>query len=270
MEVRLDRSLLESYLGCYLPRLAQVAFASLFEIERLTIAFLISLTTETLLSVQLQILLNMNLRTGKSTDLPRVRVGIIGCGQIAQVVHIPTLNFLSDLFSISFLCDVSMGALEYCQRKFPGSLPPKITKSAADLCSSDDVDVVFVLSSDEYHVDQAILALQHDKRVLVEKPVALNIRDVDRIEEAEKASKGRLMVGYMRRYASVFESAVREIGGIDKILYARVRGMSISPLRIYLRDTNNCTRYHRSQQHVCRPVWYVPEDFRGLRRPRRI
>ncbi|KAH7384712.1 hypothetical protein BKA64DRAFT_581558 [Cadophora sp. MPI-SDFR-AT-0126] len=155
--------------------------------------------------------------------MPKVRVGIIGCGQVAQVVHIPTLGFLSDLFFISYLCDVSMGALEHCQRKLPGPTPPQITKNAADLCSSADVDVVFILSSDEYHVEQAVLALQYDKHVFVEKPVALNIHDLERIQEAEENSKGKLMVGYMRRYASVFESAIREIGGIDKILYARVR-----------------------------------------------
>lgn len=161
-----------------------------------------------------------------NVSIPKVRVGLIGCGQVAQVVHIPTLGFLSDYFRITYLCDVSTGALEHCRAKIPGHGPniPRITKNATELCSSDDVDVVFVLSSDEYHAEQAILALQHDKCVFVEKPVALNLRDIDRIQQAEKSSKGKLMVGYMRRYASAFESAIKEIGGIEKILYARVRG----------------------------------------------
>lgn len=91
------------------------------------------------------------------------------------------------------------------------------------LCASADVDVVLVVNSDEYHAAHAILALQHDKHVLVEKPLALTKRDMIAIEEAERQSKGQLMVGYMRRYAAPFEDAVREIGGMDKILYARVR-----------------------------------------------
>jgi Oxidoreductase family, NAD-binding Rossmann fold len=165
----------------------------------------------------------VNYHHSSSGSTPKVRVGLIGCGQVAQVVHIPTLGFLSDYFRITYLCDVSTGALEHCQAKIPGSRVPKITKNATELCSSDDVDVVFVLSSDEYHAEQAILALQHDKYVFVEKPAALNLRDIDRIQQAEKSSKGKLMVGYMRRYASAFETAIKEIGGIDKILYARVR-----------------------------------------------
>lgn len=167
----------------------------------------------------------MSLGNDHSENMSKVRIGIIGCGQIAQVVHIPTLSCLSDLFCITYLCDVSMGALEHCQRKIPGPKAPQITKNATELCSSDLVDIVFVLSSDEYHADQAVLALQYNKHVFVEKPATLTLRDVDRIQEAEKSSRGSLMVGYMRRYASVFETAVREIGGIDKICYARVRGI---------------------------------------------
>lgn len=83
---------------------------------------------------------------------------------------------------------------------------------------------MLVVNSDEYHADHAVLALQHDKHVLVEKPLALTKRDVQAIIDAEGKSKGSVMVGYMRRYAAPFEDAVKEIGGIDKILYARVRG----------------------------------------------
>lgn len=164
--------------------------------------------------------------TQTQTDIAsrRVRVGIIGCGEVAHVVHIPTLGHLSEKFYITYLCDVSAGALDLCKAKVGGERRPKTTKNAVELCSSDDVDVVFVLSSDEYHVSQAMLALQYDKFVFVEKPLALNLRDVDRLREAEKASKGKLMVGYMRRFAAAFVDGVREVGGLDKILYARVRG----------------------------------------------
>lgn len=155
------------------------------------------------------------------------RIGIIGCGQVAQVVHIPTLGFLSDYFSITYLCDVSTKALAHCQSRVVNLNAPKTTSNPEELCSSDDVDVVFVLSSDEYHAQQAILALKYDKLVFVEKPLALNVRDLEEIQAAEASSQGKVMVGYMRRYATAFEDALQEIGGLDKILYARVRGLHI-------------------------------------------
>ena len=152
-----------------------------------------------------------------------VNVGLIGCGMVAQVVWIPTLNAASDYFRITYLCDVSQQSMEYCQQKVGRHSNPRITKSAEEVCSSADVDVVFVLNSTEYHVTHAVLALKHNKIAFVEKPMALNERDVKLIKDAERASKGTVMVGYMRRYAAAFIDAVKEIGGMDQILYATVR-----------------------------------------------
>jgi predicted dehydrogenase len=153
-----------------------------------------------------------------------LRVGLIGCGEITQVAHIPTLGFLSDYYQITYLCDVSDETLEHCKKKVIGGIP-KTTRDAAKLCASPDVDIVCILNSNEYHAPHAILGLQNNKYVFVEKPMALSQRDADAIIEAEKKSNGKVFVGYMRRYAPAFLDAVKEIGGLDKITYARVRGM---------------------------------------------
>ncbi|ETS87741.1 hypothetical protein PFICI_01569 [Pestalotiopsis fici W106-1] len=152
-----------------------------------------------------------------------VRVGLIGCGEIAQVVHIPTLGFLSDYFRITYLCDASASALDHCKSRVMGGVTPSTTTTPAELCASADVDVVLVASSDAHHAEHAVLALQHHKHVFLEKPAALNVRDLHRIRDAEAGSRGKVMVGYMRRYAAAFQKAVELIGGMDKILYARVR-----------------------------------------------
>jgi len=60
--------------------------------------------------------------------------------------------------------------------------------------------------------------------VLVEKPIAVCYRDLDEIAEAEKASKGKVFVGYQRRYAEALLDAIEEVKG-EKIDYIRVRGM---------------------------------------------
>ncbi len=152
-----------------------------------------------------------------------VRVGIIGCGEITQVAHIPTLCFLSDLFTITYLCDVSRASLEHNAQKVINHVP-RTTRDPAELCASPDVDLVFVASSDEYHAVHVIEGLRHDKHVFIEKPMALCVRDADAIIAAEEKSRGTVMVGYMRRYAAAFLDMVNEVGGMDKIRYARVRG----------------------------------------------
>lgn len=79
-----------------------------------------------------------------------------------------------------------------------------------------------IANADAYHVEHGILALQNNKYCLIEKPASLCFRDIDRLIEAEKSSKGRVFVGTMRRYATAFLDAVKEVGGMEKITYARV------------------------------------------------
>ncbi len=164
-------------------------------------------------------------------------VGIVGCGEVCQTVHLPTLGHLSDYFQVTYLCDVSSDALQHCKRKVAGPAP-ETTRDVAKLCASPNVDVVFVANSNEYHAAHAILALQHNKHVLLEKPASITIRDADAIIAAESKSQGKVFVGYMRRYAAAFVDAIEEIGGVDKILYARVRGTYSSHRRAAIAETD--------------------------------
>src|SRR5262245_63028576 len=49
----------------------------------------------------------------------RIRVGVVGCGLIAQVMHLPHLRELADRFSVTALCDLSEQALAFAGAMFP-------------------------------------------------------------------------------------------------------------------------------------------------------
>jgi predicted dehydrogenase len=140
------------------------------------------------------------------------------------VSHIATFGNLSEYFQITYLCDVSQQALDHCAKKVHGA-HPKVTKRAGELCSSSEVDAVFVASATAFHTEHAILALRNNKPVLVEKPLCLCYRDIEAIEAAEKQSSAKLFVGYMRRYAPAFLQAIAEVENKAQIQYARVRGI---------------------------------------------
>lgn len=161
--------------------------------------------------------------TATNTTGKVLRVGIIGCGEVSQVIHIPNLNALADWYQITYLCDVSKQALAYAATKVLGPTPTKTTVDAEELCASPEVDIVLVANADAYHVPHALLALQHNKYCLLEKPAALCFRDIDKLIAAEEASQGRIFVGTMRRYAPTLEDAIKEVGGMEQIKYARVR-----------------------------------------------
>jgi len=151
-----------------------------------------------------------------------LQVGVIGAGEVAQVIHLPTLFLLSHLYSVVAICDVSQNAATHCAKKFH---IPRATTDPHELIGLPEVDVVFNLTSDQFHAPYTIAALQAGKNVMLEKPLTLSIKAGLAILEAEKAAQGpRVFVGYMRRYAPSFTEAFkREISSIPRILYARSR-----------------------------------------------
>jgi predicted dehydrogenase len=151
-----------------------------------------------------------------------LQVGVIGAGEVAQVIHLPTLFLLSHLYTVVAICDVSQNAATHCAKKFH---IPRATTDPHELIGLPEVDVVFNLTSDQFHAPYTIAALQAGKNVMLEKPLTLSIKAGLAILEAEKAAQGpRVFVGYMRRYAPSFTEAFkREISSIPRILYARSR-----------------------------------------------
>lgn len=157
-------------------------------------------------------------------NLQILGVGIIGAGEVAQAVHLPTLAMLTHLYTIVAICDISPKAVEHCKTKFK---IPFSTTDPYELISLSNVDLVFNLTSDQYHAPYAVAALKAGKNVMMEKPLTLSIKSGLEIMEAEKAAGGpRVFVGMMRRYAPSFTQAFkREVSSIPRILYARSRGI---------------------------------------------
>ncbi|KAB8240253.1 hypothetical protein BDV35DRAFT_374182 [Aspergillus flavus] len=163
-----------------------------------------------------------------------IKVGIIGCGMVTQVVHVPSLNSLSHLFQVTYLCDVSEDAMKHSQLKVAGSCRPNTTRSVEELCNATEVELVLIASNHAFHASHAVLALQANKYVFIEKPIALTLQDTDRIIAADEAAGGaRVFIGYMRRYAAAFVDAVKEVGSIEQIRYARVRDI-IGPNSVFM------------------------------------
>lgn len=107
---------------------------------------------------------------------------------ITRVVHIPTLNYMSHLFQITYLCDVSKESLEHSQLKVAGASEPKTTLICEELCTAPDVDLVIIASNHPLHASQAELALKAEKYVFIEKPIAQILQDADRMIAADKAA----------------------------------------------------------------------------------
>jgi predicted dehydrogenase len=152
--------------------------------------------------------------------MQRVNVGVIGLGEVAQVIHLPILAMLSDRFQIGAVCDVSPGLLQVIGDRY--QVPHRYDDPFA-LVQQADLDAVFILNSDEYHADCVIAAARNGKHVLVEKPMCLTLAEAEAIIQARDEAGVQVMVAYMRRFAPAFVQAIDEVRSLDKINYARIR-----------------------------------------------
>ncbi|KAI5240435.1 NAD(P)-binding protein [Aureobasidium subglaciale] len=165
----------------------------------------------------------------------RLRIGIIGAGEVTQIIHLPTLCQLSHLYEFTAICDLSRKVCQSHGKTIPHNAEhcaakyhiPKVTTDPQEIIKSPDVDIIFISVSDEFHEPYAIAALEAQKNVFIEKPITLSMQSAQRIIDAEEKSKGRVWVGYMRRHSRTFTDAFkRELESIPKILYARSRDFS--------------------------------------------
>jgi predicted dehydrogenase len=148
-----------------------------------------------------------------------LRTGVIGLGEVAQVVHLPVLQALPDRFEVRACCDVSPTLLSVVGNRYG---IPRRYASAQEMLAGEDLDCVLVLNSDEYHAECVTAALERGVHVLVEKPMCLNRREADEVVAARDGSGAVVMVGYMRRFAPAFEEAKRQLAGLGNINYVRV------------------------------------------------
>jgi predicted dehydrogenase len=130
----------------------------------------------------------------------RLRVGVVGCGVIAQVMHLNYLWELNDRFELAALCDVSAATAQACADRYHVR---QLFTDWHDLVAAD-LDLVMVLTSGS-HAPIAVAAAQAGKHVFVEKPMCLSLEEGREMLAAARANNVRLMVGTMKRYDPAYE-----------------------------------------------------------------
>lgn len=180
--------------------------------------------------------------------MKRLKVGVIGLGEVAQIIHLPILEMLAERYEIASLCDISQQLLQAMGERYRVS---RLYTDPHELAAQEDLDAVFVLNSDEYHAECAIAALKNKKHVLIEKPMALNQADADAIIQARDEAQKQVMVGYMRRFAPAFVQAVEQVKSMEAIQYARVRDI-IGQNRLIIEQSSNVLRFQDIPEEMLR------------------
>jgi predicted dehydrogenase len=155
-----------------------------------------------------------------ATTKRRIRVGFVGCGEVAQIMHWPSLYQLADRYEVTALCDVSPLVLAHLGKQWNVE---NLTTDHKELVTHGEVDAVLVASPNAFHAEVTLDAIAAGKHVLVEKPMCITRREAEEIIAAQKSSNVVVQVGYMRRYAPAFLAGCEAVRRMKEIKFARVR-----------------------------------------------
>ena len=158
----------------------------------------------------------------------RLKVGVIGCGLIAQVMHLHYLRELSEQFDIAALCDVSEEVRVACACDYG------VTQMFGDWreLMACDIDAVLVLTSGS-HAPIAIAAAEAGRHVLVEKPMCFSVQEGKAMIAAAKRAGVMMMVAYNKRYDPAYRRLQEQAQGLRDLRLARVTTLE-SPFQPYV------------------------------------
>ena len=124
-------------------------------------------------------------------------LGVIGAGNFARAVLLPELKKIPDVGLHTIVTQRGSSA-EHGQRTFGFAHG---ATDVADVLDNSDINAVLIATRHDNHADLSARALQANKAVLVEKPLALDRDQLNRVIEARNGSQGFLQVGFNRRFA---------------------------------------------------------------------
>ena len=158
----------------------------------------------------------------------RLRVGVVGTGIIAQVMHLHYLRELADRFEIAAVCDIVPENARACAQRY-GS--PAAFGDWREMLRQP-LDAVLVLTSGS-HASIAIEAAQAGLHVLVEKPMCFSVDEGLAMVAAAEQAGVTLMVAYPKRYDPAFVRFRQEAVALAGARFLRVTTLE-SPLRPYI------------------------------------
>jgi predicted dehydrogenase/threonine dehydrogenase-like Zn-dependent dehydrogenase len=181
---------------------AESAFKSLTDKEKNYICVLFRYTHEEKLITDKKFIINTSFKPTR-----KINVALIGAGGFAKRTHLPNLNKLDDIYTIRAIADKNPITAKSVGKEFKVEY---VTTDYKELLNDDKVDMIIISTRHDLHAEIVIEALKKNKHVLVEKPLAINQAELEKIKEVLADTKSIIRVGFNRRY-SPFIQKMKEI-----------------------------------------------------------
>jgi predicted dehydrogenase/threonine dehydrogenase-like Zn-dependent dehydrogenase len=178
---------------------------------------------------------------GRQATAARLAIGFIGAGNYATSMLLPHLARRDDVRLAHVATTRSLSAVN-AQRRFGFA---NASTDADDVLGDKSLDAIFVVTRHHTHADLVCRALETGKAVFVEKPLALNRHELERVvDTVNDTGNDRLMVGFNRRFAPLLVRMKAEFG---------------EP------ETSSAARYLVSAGRLDAGSWYLDAKLAGSR-----
>ena len=171
--------------------------------------------------------------------MKKIKIGIIGCGGIANGKHLPALSKLNDVEMVAF-CDLIPEKAEAAAKHY-GTPDAKVYTDYKELLADPEIEVVHVLTPNRAHSFITVDALHAGKHVMCEKPMAINSAEAKKMLDAANETGKLLTIGYQSRYRadSQYLKAEAEDGTFGEIYYAKataIRRRAVPTWGVFLNE----------------------------------
>ncbi len=170
--------------------------------------------------------------------MSKVKIALAGVGGISQIVRIPTLKKMEDVELVA-ICDLDEAKVSFIADKYD---IPRVYFDIQNLLKREELDGIFICTPNNFHYPMALASLDKGIPTLVEKPVALNSEQAQRLHEKAKSKDTLLVVGMNYRFrddAMILKEFMRK-GEIGEPFYVKtgwLRHWSRPKLQTWLTDS---------------------------------
>ncbi len=158
--------------------------------------------------------------------MDKLRIGIIGCGGIAKLKHLPALAKLKDRADVVGFCDlIEERATEACAKY--GAAGAKTYTEYRRMLEDKTIDVVYVLTPNVSHSPLSADSLEAGKHVLCEKPMAVTSEEAQKMLDAKNRTGKKLTIGYQNRFRrdmQLLYTMCRE-GDLGEVYYSKAHAV---------------------------------------------
>ena len=153
--------------------------------------------------------------------MEKLKIGIIGCGGIANGKHMPSLKKIKNVQMVAF-CDIIEERAVKAAEEY-GVEGAKVYTDYKELLKDRDIKVVHVCTPNRSHAFISIDAMEAGKHVMCEKPMAKTYKEAKEMLDASERTGMKLTIGYQSRWRadSLYLKKMCEDGELGEIYYGK-------------------------------------------------